>query len=143
MVGPAAASNLSAFGELYLQELRDGLQGPDRNSISFLRGLAEENKKEEPSVTLAIEQHLLSVSELSACLPACLCVCYSPPDHVRLHLTSSRAPPPHLQCKDAHKLPALYLVDCIIKVVGEPYLSAFIPKLPKVSNVGLDWNDLG
>ena len=38
-----------------------------------------------------------------------------------------------LQCPTSGQLPLLYLADCIIKTVGEPYKSLFCPALPTVS----------
>ena len=36
------------------------------------------------------------------------------------------------QCLQPHQLPALYLVDMIIKTIGEPYVEHFGPALPYI-----------
>lgn len=41
--------------------------------------------------------------------------------------------PPLPQCDPAHKLPALYLVDSILKNIGQPYLGLFTPIINDVS----------
>ncbi|KAG1664968.1 hypothetical protein FOA52_001980 [Chlamydomonas sp. UWO 241] len=84
---------LSAFAEHYKETLRSELTTIDRNSINFLKGLAQENEHEHLNIIVAVQQHMYE------------------------------APP-------AQHLPTLYLVDCILKVVGQPYLAPFCVVLP-------------
>ncbi|KAG2500232.1 hypothetical protein HYH03_001810 [Edaphochlamys debaryana] len=79
-------AGLSAFGQAYLENLRD-LTSADRRSIVTLKDLAFENAEEATNVVKSIRQHIK-------------------------------------QCPVAHRLPAVYLVDCMLKAENCPSVYA-------------------
>jgi hypothetical protein len=114
----------------YVEALR-GLATADKASINFLTMLAEDHRDQAAGIAAAIEAHVAQAR--ARCL---LSPCRPPPrlPAARAHAHAVALPPPPCpspQCPPAHKLPALYLVDCIIKNVGEPYKALFTPRLPK------------
>lgn len=116
---------LSPFAQQYKEELTS-LKNSDRQSISFLKNLAAENKHEHLDIIVAVQEWLYQVRKTP---------CTRNSDLVPggESSTSPQSDDLFLQCPEAAQLPLLYLVDCIMKTVGEPYVSHFCPPLPSVS----------
>lgn len=116
-----------------------GLVRNEKPQINMLSMLAEDNKDFAAGIVGVINQHILTVSHshphmLYAASPNdCMC------GHRKVSIQHSSPLPLRsrcVQCPPPAKLPALYLVDSIVKNVGEPYKSKFSERLPEVRLLG-------
>jgi hypothetical protein len=57
-----ALAQLSAFAQQFKETLQSELITSDRNSINFLKGLAQENADEHLNIIVAVQQHIYEVS---------------------------------------------------------------------------------
>ena len=101
-----------------------GLQRAEKKDINALSMIAEDNKQHAGSLVTAIEKHLMTVSFLGPCT-------HGNPTEAACSLSSSS------QCPAPQKLPALYLLDSIVKNVKDPYVELFSRRLPEVSSRAL------
>jgi hypothetical protein len=139
------------FVKAYKDELK-GLEGPDKAKINMLTMLAEDNKQHAQAIVDCIEHHLREVCCRASKAGSfwwwsagtfgqqqlhCLCVCPCPgAAYCGVIGSLICACLLFLQCKPQGRLPALYLMDSIIKNVREPYKSLFSKNIDKVGPHG-------